>query len=57
MRDPNELHFRYSLDDGRTKRATAHTVIIGNCGSLPANILLLPEAVIDESTEPLEEGL
>ena len=48
LRDPGELHFRYRLDGGRTKRATAHTVIIGNCGSLPANILLLPEAVVDD---------
>lgn len=48
LRDPGELHFRYRLDGGRTKRASAHTVIIGNCGSLPANILLLPEAVVDD---------
>ncbi|MBS3182333.1 diacylglycerol/lipid kinase family protein [Leucobacter manosquensis] len=48
LRDPNELHFRFRLDDGRTKRAVAHTVIIGNCGSLPANILLLPDAVVDD---------
>ncbi|MEJ6490349.1 diacylglycerol kinase family protein [Leucobacter sp. USCH14] len=48
LRDPAELHLRYRLDEGRTKRATAHTVIIGNCGSLPANILLLPEAVVDD---------
>jgi len=26
----------------------AHTVLIGNCGSLPANILLLPEAAVDD---------
>jgi diacylglycerol kinase family enzyme len=48
LRDPNELHLRFRLDDGRPKRTTVHTVILGNCGSLPANILLLPEAVVDD---------
>ncbi|MCU1424110.1 MAG: diacylglycerol kinase [Microbacteriaceae bacterium] len=48
LRDPDELHLRFRLDDGAPKRATAHTVIIGNCGSLPANVLLLPEAVVDD---------
>jgi diacylglycerol kinase (ATP) len=48
MRDKNQLHFRYSLDGKPAKRSSAHTVIVGNCGSLPANILLLPEAAIDD---------
>lgn len=48
LRDPNELHLRFELDDKGHKRATVHTLIIGNCGSLPANILLLPDAVIDD---------
>ena len=26
----------------------AHTLMIGNCGSLPGNILLLPEAAVDD---------
>jgi diacylglycerol kinase (ATP) len=48
LRDPNELHLRFRLDDGTPKRATVHTIIIGNCGSLPANVLLLPDAVVDD---------
>lgn len=48
MRDKNQLHFRYSLDGKPARRVTAHTIIVGNCGSLPANILLLPEAAIDD---------
>ena len=48
LRDPNELHLRFRLNDGPDKRATVHTLILGNCGSLPANILLMPEAVLDD---------
>ena len=48
LRDPNELHLHFQLDDQKPKRATAHTLIVGNCGSLPANVLLLPDAVVDD---------
>ena len=48
LRDKNELRLRYQLDGGRTHSMHAHTVLIGNCGSLPANILLLPEASVDD---------
>lgn len=48
LRDPHELHLRFSLNGGPIKRTTVHTLILGNCGSLPANILLMPEAVLDD---------
>ena len=48
LRDPEELHLRFRLDDQPVKRATVHTLILGNCGSLPANILLMPEAALDD---------
>lgn len=48
LRDPDELHFQLRLDGGPPVRRTVHTLILGNCGSLPANILLMPEAVVDD---------
>jgi diacylglycerol kinase family enzyme len=46
--DRNQLHMRYRLDEGATRSVRAHTIMIGNCGSLPANILLLPDASVDD---------
>lgn len=48
IRDKNRLRMRYRLDGRATRTVSAHTLIVGNCGSLPANILLLPTAAIDD---------
>ena len=48
LREKNELRVRFKLDDQRTRSLRAHTVIIGNCGTLQANVLLMPEAAVDD---------
>lgn len=48
LRDSEKLRVRYRADGGPEKTMSAHTVLIGNCGSLPGNVLLLPEAAIDD---------
>lgn len=39
---------RYQVDGRPERSARAHTVIVGNCGTLTGNMLLLPEAVVDD---------
>ena len=48
MRDKDKLHLRYNVDGKGNRSVRAHTIIIGNCGSLPGNIILLPDATIDD---------
>ena len=48
LRDKNQLRLKYKLDAGSVKHIRAHTVIVGNCGTLQANVLLLPEAAVDD---------
>jgi diacylglycerol kinase family enzyme len=48
LRDKNLLRLRFSMDGEDVRRMRANTLIIGNAGSLPGNILLLPEAAVDD---------
>lgn len=43
---PVKLRFR--LDGGSWRSTSVHTVIVGNCGSLPGGLLLIPEARPDD---------
>ncbi len=48
LREEGGLRLRYKLDARREHSTRAEAIIVGNCGSLPANILLMPEAVVDD---------
>ncbi|RKR76271.1 diacylglycerol/lipid kinase family protein [Frondihabitans australicus] len=48
LRDNNALTIKYRLDGGERKSMKTHTIILGNCGLLPGNLLLLPDAAIDD---------
>ncbi|MCU1437346.1 MAG: diacylglycerol kinase [Naasia sp.] len=48
LRGDNNVRLRFQLDGAPPRSMRVHTLIMGNCGSLPANILLLPEASVDD---------
>lgn len=48
LRDTQQLRINYRTDGGPVRTGRAHTVLVGNCGTLPGNILLLPDAEIDD---------
>ncbi len=48
VRDVDAVRLRYSLDGSPERSTTIHTLLIGNCGSLPGGVLILPDAQIDD---------
>lgn len=48
LRGDNRIRVRFRLDDEQPRSLRINTMLIGNCGLLPANVLLLPEAVVDD---------
>ncbi len=48
IRDKERVRVRYRIDDGPERSMSVHTVMVGNCGTLPGNVLLLPDAAIDD---------
>jgi len=48
IRDREKIRVRFSVDGSAERSMSVHTVMVGNCGSLPGNVLLLPDAAIDD---------
>ena len=49
------FHLDYRVDQNRVRSSRAHTVIVGNCGTLTGNMLLIPSAAAAKHAESIEE--
>ena len=48
LRGHHRMRLSYRIDGGEVRQAKLHTVVVGNCGSIGNNILLLPDAAVDD---------
>lgn len=48
LTESEPAHMYYQLDGQSTRHLLAHTLMMGNCGSLPGGMLLIPEAKLDD---------
>lgn len=48
MKGGRRVRLRLTVDDGRPHVSRVHTLLVGNCGALPANVVLLPDAKLDD---------
>lgn len=48
LRDSDKIRMRYRVDDGEERTMNVHTILVGNVGLLPGNVLLLPDAEPDD---------
>lgn len=47
LRD-RRMKVNFRLDDGPPFASRVHTVLVGNCGSIGYNVMLMPDAVVDD---------
>lgn len=48
LTESKAAHMYYQLDGQALRHLSAHTLMMGNCGSLPGGMLLIPEAKVDD---------
>lgn len=48
LRHGHQVRMRWSVDGGKQHDSHVNTLLVGNCGSLPGNVLLLPDAAVDD---------